>query len=136
VQKAIDILAVHQLKKTKMRMQVIDLLKEAPYAVTHTDIEERLGEQTDRVTLYRILKKFEEKGILHKVFDRDGTSRYALCNDACNDHKHVDNHLHFQCLQCGNVFCLDMEEMPQINLPKGFKLNTLKFTAEGKCKNC
>ena len=46
----------------------------------------------DRVTLYRLLNSFEEKGLIHKVFDANGDIFYAKCQ-VCKDHNHQDDHI-------------------------------------------
>ena len=67
-------------------------------ATSQPDLESLMND-VDRVTLYRILNVFEEKGIIHKVFDLNGTANYAICTSNCQEHRHHDEHLHFNCTQ-------------------------------------
>jgi Fur family ferric uptake transcriptional regulator len=125
----------HQLKRTEARLKVLSLLVNKKVATSQPDHESVIGD-VDRVTLYRILIAFEEKGIIHKVFDLNGTANYAICSSDCDEHDHHDEHLHFNCTNCKNVYCLDELDMPPIVLPNGFKLERLSFSATGLCPKC
>ncbi|MGF7079454.1 Fur family transcriptional regulator [Mucilaginibacter sp. UYCu711] len=125
----------HQLKRTEARLRVLNLLVNKKTATSQPDLESVIGD-VDRVTLYRILNAFEEKGIIHKVFDLNGTANYAICSSDCDEHHHNDEHLHFNCSNCKNVYCLDELDMPPIALPAGFKLEKLSFSATGLCPKC
>lgn len=125
----------HNLKRTEPRLRVLSMLSTKNVATSQPDLENVIGD-VDRVTLYRILSAFEEKGIIHKVFDLNGTANYALCSSDCNEHDHRDEHLHFNCTACNNVYCLDDHDFPQITLPPGFKLESFNFTATGLCPKC
>jgi len=130
-----DLLEKHHLKKTAPRLRVLSLLASKHVATSQPDLETIMVD-VDRVTLYRILSAFEEKGIIHKVFDLHGTANYALCNSNCEENHHHDEHLHFNCTNCNNVFCLDDLNLPQINLPPGFKCDGFAMYANGLCPKC
>src|ERR1700694_3793479 len=115
-----DLLTKHHLKKTDARLRVLSMLASKNFATSQPDLEEVMID-VDRGTLYRILNAFEEKGIIHKVFDLNGTANYALCNSNCEEHQHRDEHLHFNCVVCNNVYCLGGLDLPNLNLPAGFK---------------
>lgn len=104
-------------------------------ATSQPDLEGVLDD-VDRVTLYRILSAFEEKGIIHKVFDLNGTANYALCTSDCAENHHHDEHLHFNCVVCNNVYCLDDLELPPVSLPPGFKPEVFSLSATGICPKC
>jgi Fur family ferric uptake transcriptional regulator len=130
-----NLLENHQLKKTGPRLRVLSMLAAKNVATSQPDLESVIGD-VDRVTLYRILNTFEEKGIIHKIFDLNGTANYALCSSDCEENHHHDEHLHFNCTSCNNVFCLDNLELPELKLPAGFKLTALNFNATGLCPKC
>jgi Fur family ferric uptake transcriptional regulator len=129
------LLKKHQLKRTEPRLRVLSLLSAKKVATSQPDLEDVIAD-VDRVTLYRILSAFEEKGIIHKVFDLNGTANYALCLADCDEHDHHDEHLHFNCTACKNVYCLDELDLPAINLPAGFKLDGFNLSATGLCPKC
>jgi len=130
------ILRENKLKVTQPRLQVLAMVAEKKAAISQPELEKKLGSSIDRVTLYRALSAFEEKGILHKIFDLQGTATYALCSNSCTHQHHHDQHLHFLCERCNNVFCLDEFVLPQINLPAGYTLNSVHVHAIGLCPSC
>ena len=105
------------------------------HALTNADIELKI-EEVDRITLYRTLKAFEEKGIIHKVIDSSNITKYALCVDQCDEDHHHDHHVHFHCDECGNTFCLEGVEVPKIALPEGYKMHNKSMLINGKCLSC
>lgn len=78
---------------TSMRILVYDFLEQQQTAVSLTEIENYF-DKADRVTIYRTLKTFEEKGIVHGI-QENNTTKYMLCNDGCSENTHKDRHLHF-----------------------------------------
>ena len=133
---ALSILKKNHLSVTDSRCTILHLfLQNTKGAVRHSDIEKGIP-NLDRVTIYRTLTSFMEKGLLHKVPVDDGSTRYALCSDHCDDHQHEDDHIHFKCTQCGNTRCLDELPIPQVKLPKGYTLTETNFLVQGVCKDC
>jgi Fur family transcriptional regulator, ferric uptake regulator len=129
------LLDLHHLKKTGPRLRVLSMMAEKNTATSQPDLEGIMSD-VDRVTLYRILNVFEEKGIIHKVFDLNGTANYAICTSNCQEHHHHDEHLHFNCTQCNKVYCLNDLSLPAFNLPPGFKAEAFTLYATGVCPQC
>jgi len=136
MEKFIRLLRQHKLKVTQPRLSLLKIISEKETAISQPDLEKMLGDAVDRVTLYRVLATFEEKGILHKIFDLHGTATYALCSTACDEHHHHDEHVHFICSSCNNIYCLDDIKLPKINLPKGYQLQSVGINAVGLCAEC
>ncbi|MCY4779731.1 transcriptional repressor [Sphingobacterium sp. UT-1RO-CII-1] len=130
------LLKKNELKVTPHRLRVLEEITQKETAISQPDLEKIVGKEIDRVTLYRILSNFEEKGIVHKVFDLNGTATYAICSSDCSEAHHQDQHLHFICSICNNVYCLDEISLPQIILPKKFSLHSLAINAVGLCDKC
>lgn len=126
----------HQVRPTLIREQVLQLLTEKKYALSHSDIENILNEKSDRVTIYRTLNTFVDNGIIHKIFDQNGVTKFALCHDECGPSNHIDQHFHFQCKYCQHVYCLDDIALPKIFFPKNFTILELQLKAEGICPDC
>ncbi|MDX5422701.1 MAG: transcriptional repressor [Hymenobacteraceae bacterium] len=114
----------------------MQLFLENNYALAHADLEKILGNRYDRVTIYRTLYSFEEKGLLHSINDVSGAVKFALCQEACSQHQHHDNHIHFNCTSCGQTFCLNDVHVPALALPTGYQVESLHYSAQGVCKNC
>ena len=131
-----DILKRNQLSVTESRKKILEVFYEKNCALEHNDIEKTTGEKFDRVTIYRTLQTFTEKGIIHTIPTADNSIRYALCKDACTEGHHHDNHVHFICRVCGTTYCLEAVTVPSVNLPKGFKPNQIEVVISGTCKEC
>ncbi len=131
-----DLLKRNQLSVTESRKKILELFRENGGALEHNDIEKRTGEKFDRVTIYRTLQTFVEKGIIHTIPTADNSVRYALCKDECTEGHHHDNHVHFVCEVCSTTFCLEAVSVPAVHLPKGFRPANIQVVASGKCKNC
>lgn len=124
------------LKVTPHRLRVLEEITHKDAAVSQPELEKTLGKEIDRVTLYRILASFEEKGIVHKIFDLQGTATYAACAAGCSEAHHHDQHIHFICSVCNSVYCLDEISLPKIKLPLNFSMQSLVINAVGLCADC
>lgn len=60
-----EILKRNQLSVTESRKKILDMFLRTDGALAHADIEQRSGTGFDRVTVYRTLQTFVEKGIIH-----------------------------------------------------------------------
>jgi Fur family ferric uptake transcriptional regulator len=105
-------------------------------ALAHGDIEKKTGEKFDRVTVYRTLQTFLEKGIIHTIPTSDNSVLYALCHDNCSEGHHHDNHVHFICTECGKTICLADVLIPEVKLPGGFLPHESQMVVSGLCKEC
>ncbi|SDK69821.1 Fur family transcriptional regulator, ferric uptake regulator [Catalinimonas alkaloidigena] len=106
------------------------------YALSHADIEATIDASIDRVTIYRTLKTFLDRGLLHKVLDDSGTVRYALCPSSCNESEHHHEHVHFKCVNCGQTQCVEEVHVPNIALPQGFQPIEVNMLVQGVCRAC
>jgi Fur family ferric uptake transcriptional regulator len=131
-----EILRKNGLSITASREKILNLFLEQPGALAHGDIEKKAGEKFDRVTVYRTLQTFVDKGIIHTIPTSDNSIRYALCKDDCKDGHHHDHHVHFVCTNCNVTYCLDDVVTPELKLPKGYTSTHIEVVAEGICKNC
>ena len=130
------ILKHNQLSVTDSRKKILELFLQANGALAHGDIEKKTGEKFDRVTVYRTLQAFMEKGIIHTIPTADNAVLYALCKDDCTEGHHHDNHVHFVCNSCGNTICLEQVVVPEVKLPKGFQPVEVQMIVSGICNEC
>ncbi|HUR10526.1 MAG TPA: Fur family transcriptional regulator [Flavitalea sp.] len=131
-----QLLRNNQLSITGSRKKILELFLTNNGALAHADIEKKAGEKIDRVTVYRTLQSFLEKGIIHTIPTPDNSVRYALCKEACGKGHHHDNHVHFVCTLCGNTTCLDDVLIPEVKLPTGFKPSEAQMVVSGMCGSC
>ncbi len=132
----VDTLKRNQLSVTDSRKKILELFLQRKAALAHADIELHSGDEFDRVTIYRTLQTFVEKGILHTIPSADNSVKYALCKDACTEGHHHDNHVHFMCDTCGTTYCLDHVTVPQVQLPIGYQVQQIDLVASGICIKC
>jgi Fur family transcriptional regulator, ferric uptake regulator len=132
----IDILKKNQLSITDSRRKILNLFTNKSGAISHGEIEKLSGEKFDRVTVYRTLQTFVEKGIIHTIPTKDNSVRYALCKDNCTEGHHHDNHLHFTCNDCGKTECLSNVELPDMELPANYKASSVDVVVNGLCSDC
>lgn len=130
------ILKRNQLSITDSRKRILELFLVNDGALAHADIEKKTDEKFDRVTIYRTLQCFLEKGIIHTIPTADNSVRYALCKDDCSTGHHHDNHVHFVCTECNTTICLEDVVTPEVKLPRGFQPTEVQMIVSGICKNC
>lgn len=130
-----DILRRKHLSITGSRKKILSLFFNSKDALAHGDIEKKAGEKFDRVTIYRTLQAFLEKGIVHAIPTADNSVRYALCKDCTEEHHH-DDHVHFVCNNCKKTICLDEVASPNIELPEDYVADNVQVVINGVCKDC
>ena len=131
-----EILKKNHLSVTDSRKKILELFLSSPGALAHADIEKSTGEIFDRVTVYRTLQTFVDKGIIHNIPTTDNSILYALCKQDCEAGHHHDNHVHFICNECNKTICLDDVTVPEVKLPKGFKPEHAEMVVTGVCGDC
>jgi Fur family ferric uptake transcriptional regulator len=130
-----ELLKDFELRFTPSRQAILNMFLKKPHALSHGDIERSVPSDFDRVTVYRTLKTFLEKGLIHKVLDDQGGIKYALCSAACSTAGHHHDHVHFKCTVCGQTNCLNVD-IPDVTLPKGYKARERNLLIQGVCENC
>lgn len=126
-------LAKKNTNPTSMRILVYDYLSTCQTALSLSEIEGHFH-YADRVTIYRTLKTFEQKGIVHGI-QENNTTKYILCSDDCNETTHKDWHLHFYCKICRQTTCKEDILLPK-NMQGDFRIDEIRFFAKGICENC
>ena len=131
-----ELLKKNHLSITGGRRRILELFLLQEGALSHSDIEKKAGEKFDRVTVYRTLQVFLEKGLIHSIPTSDNSIRYALCKDDCSGGQHRDDHVHFICNSCGSTVCLEDVNVPAIKLPRGYVSEQVEMLVSGVCKSC
>jgi Fur family ferric uptake transcriptional regulator len=130
-----SILAAKNISSTAVRLLVLDYLLQQVAAVSLTDLEKGM-QPADRITLYRTLKTFQEKGLVHLIDDGSASAKYALCKSECDEGHHHDLHVHFYCLNCRETFCLDKTRIPEVTLPALYSVQEISLLVKGICDTC
>ena len=78
-----EILNIKKVKNTAVRTVVLRHLLKQEKAQSLKDIENALA-YTDRSSIFRTLKTFEENKVIHSIEDGSGMTKYAVCAEGCN----------------------------------------------------
>lgn len=119
------------VRLTVPRRAVLEVLLQATYALSGAEIEQQLTLLLDRITLYRTLKTFEEKGLIHRVIDHSDTIRYAVCPGSS-----FREHVHFKCTTCHHIYCLGQVPVPTVALPSKYRVERGDYLLSGICERC
>ena len=129
-----NLLENKNIRATPFRTSVLNAFDNVENAISMHQIENTIGEH-DRITLYRTIKLFKEKGVIHEISLPGEETKYALCSNRCAGHDHHHEHIHFKCSACNEVFCQEVDQFPKFEIP-GFDLKKLEINAFGVCPKC
>ena len=123
------------VRLTLVRRAVLGVLLHSPYALSGSEIEKQLPQICDRITLYRTLCTFEQKGLVHRVIDHSETVRYAVCPTQ-EEAAAVPDHVHFKCTACQHIYCLSQVPVPAVQLPGRYLTERRDYLLSGICEQC
>lgn len=121
------------IRQTKSVNTILSYFNKGYEAVSVVHLVGQLQNQMNKTTVYRILDRLEDEGVLHSFSGTKGLKWYAKCHD-CSTHHHNDIHPHFECSECGKVECLDVSiPIPKIN---NRHIETADVLLTGQCVDC
>lgn len=132
---AILIIKMKTTRNTAARSAILELINDSSVALSQPAIQNKLNGLCDRVTIYRVLDRLLDDGLIHKIVNVNGVVNYAACSSCNHNHEHDHEHIHFSCRICSELTCLD-QVIPSFSLPEGFQAEETFFTISGICKNC
>ena len=138
-----EFLHAQRLRFTSCRHDVLQLFARSSYALSAKDLEQELP-QYDRVTLYRNLHTFIEKGIIHLIphdgglafFGLSEQARQKLIQSEAGSSLHYQDHIHFTCTACGRTECLPDHMVPEVVLPPAYQVDEVDLLVKGQCEAC
>ncbi len=84
----------------------------------------------DPASIYRALRIFCERGIVHRIEGADKVSRFAL-------NTRRPRHPHFSCRSCGRMDCLDDVAVAHLDIrAKGYIVEEESVLLSGLCARC
>jgi Fe2+ or Zn2+ uptake regulation protein len=134
---AADLLARAAIEPTPLRLLVASLLAGEGRALPAVDILDRLRRQhrANKVTLYRILDLFVEKGLAQRHSSGDRALRYCLGPRFSNQ-----PHCHAYCVRCGRMECLPAAEglvdLSALGLSLAMDVEGVEVRIDGVCQAC
>jgi len=120
-------------RSTPTKDAVLNVLADSKKAMSQEAIMRKVDINIDRATVYRVLNRFCEDGILHRIVAEDGKQYFAVCIK-CEEKKLADHHFHFRCTKCETIECLPIAV--QFSLEKGYSVESVNCILTGVCKDC
>lgn len=120
-------------RNTAAQEAVLSVLTSKRRAMSQDAILKQMDVEADRATIYRILNRFCEDEIVHKIVADDGKQYFAVCVK-CDKVPIPGNHFHFRCTRCETIECLP--SIVQYSVPENYKVESLNCVLVGVCKDC
>lgn len=120
-------------RNTPTKDAVLAVLAETGKAMSQDAIEKKIAIDINRATIYRVLNRFCEDGILHKVTAEDGKQYFALYKED-GEEKIVKHHFHFRCVKCETIECLSSEVT--FSVPDAYFVEKTNCILTGLCNEC
>lgn len=124
------------MKLTQQRSQLLGILLHHPEPISADEIFKKIDDKSDGmdlVTIYRILKKFEEAGLVSRLEFGDGVARFELTLESGHHHHHVI------CRHCQRVEPLhicDLDQHIKLVEAMGYKQVAHRLDFFGVCSRC
>ncbi len=120
-------------RNTPTKEAVLSVLLNTGKAMSQDAIEQKINIDINRATIYRVLNRFCDDGVLHKVVADDGIQYFAL-SVQYGKKTLVKNHYHFQCVKCETLECLPDEV--NFSLSQDYSVENVNCVLTGTCKEC
>jgi Fur family ferric uptake transcriptional regulator len=120
-------------RNTPTKEAVIGVLTQSGKAMSQDAIEQKIRIDIDRATIYRVLNRFCDDGVVHRIVAEDGKQYFAICMK-CDSKSFSDNHFHFRCTQCQTIECLPAPV--RFSIPKGYRVESVNCILTGTCADC
>ena len=121
------------LRKTKHLEHVLQAFRQSSDALSAGMLVDALANEINKSTVYRMLQKLEDDGVIHSFLTMDQIRFYALCK-GCSSGRHVDTHAHFQCTSCKRVSCVSEEIV--LPTPGRARITRAQVLLTGQCESC
>jgi len=130
----VDLLKDRGLRVTPKRLELLMLIANYDSAIPYSVIQKKL-KGFDRVTLYRTIKALLDNAIIHKATVTTDDVYYAMCKHYCSNAGHKHKHVHFKCLECLEVSCVEVSNTIAIDIPN-VVIKEVAVEISGVCARC
>ncbi|UTW61278.1 transcriptional repressor [bacterium SCSIO 12741] len=122
-------------RNTATKEAVLSVLQHTDKAMSQAAIEKKVGIDINRATIYRVLNRFCEDGLLHRIVADDGKQYFALCMKCDDDQdQRPRHHFHFRCRVCDTIECLPIPV--HFTLPEKYLVENVNCVITGVCRDC
>lgn len=121
-------------RNTKTVKLLLKMFDKKNQAIPVIDLVSIFKKEMNKTTVYRILHRLEDSGILHSFVDKNGLKRYAKGDQRTSSSHNQITHPHFLCEDCGISTCLPLK----ISTPSipNFIIKSSEQLYLGQCKDC
>jgi len=120
-----------KLRSTPLRDELLKIFnKNIGIGFSENELKESISVPCDRTTVYRTIKILLEKAFIHKIICENGILKYAVSKTE------PVPHIHFQCVKCQRVFCLNDYKIQTPQLPKEYEAQSYHLLVKGNCHHC
>lgn len=130
-----NILGGKGVKLTSNRILVMRELMKSSHPLALADLEELLNYSLDKASIFRVLDLFTRQDVVHAIEDGSRSVKYELCHSRA-EHSVSDQHVHFFCEKCKELFCLEKVNVPMVTIPEGFTPHSINYMIKGLCPKC
>ena len=130
-----DLLWPKELKKTKHRQKIYDLLKQENRPLSIVELQQLLHDKNEQIwlsTIYRVLDSFVSHNVVNKI--------NMLNDDAVYYELNLNQHVHYAiCVNCRDVIELEhcpMDMFESQLIDKSFKVFGHRMEIFGLCQDC
>lgn len=120
---------------TRQREIILDAIRKNKNEFTIKDIHLNIKDKVGLTTVYRLVDKLVEEGLLNKFIGKDNITYYQYL-EKC-EHQ---NHFYLKCESCGDIVHVDCDCIEEITnhifLKHDFKPSREHIIIYGICKNC
>lgn len=127
----VQLLQTKNIRPTQQRIEIMKYLLEHQVHPTADMIYTALKKTIptfSKTTVYNTLKLLQEKGALAALATIEDQIRYE---------SNLIPHGHFKCIQCGNLYDLEIPEgFPKQTTIDGHRISEYQILAKGLCRHC
>ena len=121
------------IRKTQSVAKLLQEFKKESKALSAVELSTRLQHLFNKTTIYRVLDKLEDDGVLHSFMGMNGIKWYTPC-ESCTKPDPTQLHPHFECTSCGKVDCIEVNvSIP--NIPNR-EVVFSQLLLQGTCESC
>lgn len=136
-QSLINKLREYQVHLTQNRIAVFKLLTESKTALSVCTIMKQSESLLDRISVYRALKYFSQKGIVEIVPNNKGNASYILASINKKIVKRKNNKsAYFVCSSCQQTEIILEPIVVNLDLLTNRRIRNYKLIIEGLCISC
>lgn len=96
--------------KTKQKELLLSIIKNQKREFTIKDIYNQVKDKTGLTTIYRLIDKLNNDGLLNKYIGKDNITYYQYL-DKCSH----ENHFFLKCTNCGNIIHIDCDCISELS---------------------